>query len=441
MGGRVACCPGADAPDKASGILVSEGTRRPSVLPVRHGGRRSVRRRAGDGRPVRTARRPGERDAGQVRVRSPHRKSGLHRSQRQRRPDRRRASVSRADRGLGRRNARGSVLVGRGRSVRNPLQRRFQGTALVPVQQQLARPDRDSSWRTCACGRGGRQWRRTLRPVRPPIRHQSDAQPRLRRPRRVLLRSGPGTRICSAGTTGGTTPARKRSRRRTRSFSTASPYRRLSPPPDARSTSSSKASCAKAERASRLFRHRESRKAESCWPTSTAGQPRGPRPPTRSASHRSHGTETRGSRSMSRRPPSGPGPTRVRETHRARSTRCRGSPRRGPPTARRGPRRAGSRDSGRGQEMRPSAPVGDWEVISCSVILEGGRRARLRRLRLTLLLCDLDQVAAGIVENCGNNTSEVCWRLHESHTSCHETHVLGSDIVDREGGTGDPVLY
>ena len=382
----------------------------PSVLPVRHAGRRSVRRRSGDGRPVRTARRPGERDAGQVRVRSPHRESGLHRSQRQRRPDRRRASVSRAE--------RGSVLVGRGRSVRNPLQRRFQGTALVPVQQQLARRDRDSSWRTCACGRGGRQWRRTLRPVRPPIRHHSDAQPRLRRPRRVLRRSGQGHESVLPGLLA------ERRRPGNDLAGERVPFRRPG-------------------------------KAESCWPTSTAGQPRGPRapsrtrsvpasrdrPPTRSASPRSHRDETRGSRSKTRRPPSGPGPTRVRETHRARSTRCRGSPRPGSPTARRGPRRAGSRDSGRGQEMRPSAPVGDWEVISCSVILEGGRRARLRSLRLTLLLCDLDQVAAGIVENCGNNTSEVCWRLHESHTSCHETLVLGSDIVDREGGTRDPVLY
>ena len=64
-----------------------------------------------------------------------------------------------------------------------------------------------------------------------------------------------------------------------------------------------------------------------------------------------------------------------------------------------------------------------------------------RSSRLTFLLCDLDQVAARIVEYRGNDSPEICWRLHESHTSCHETLVFGFDVVDREGGPGDTVLH
>ncbi len=64
-----------------------------------------------------------------------------------------------------------------------------------------------------------------------------------------------------------------------------------------------------------------------------------------------------------------------------------------------------------------------------------------RSSRLTFLLCDLDQVAARIVEYRGNDRPEVCWRLYESHTSCRETLVFGFDVVDREGGTGDTVLH
>ena len=59
-----------------------------------------------------------------------------------------------------------------------------------------------------------------------------------------------------------------------------------------------------------------------------------------------------------------------------------------------------------------------------------------RSSRLTFLLCDLDQVAARIVEYRGNDRPEVCWRLYESHTSCRETLVFGFDVVDREGGPG-----
>ena len=73
--------------------------------------------------------------------------------------------------------------------------------------------------------------------------------------------------------------------------------------------------------------------------------------------------------------------------------------------------------------------------------LHGGWCACSRSLRLGFLLLDLDQVSTRIVEYRGDDWPEVCWRLYESHTFCHETLVFGLHVVDREGGTGDPVLH
>ena len=65
------------------------------------------------------------------------------------------------------------------------------------------------------------------------------------------------------------------------------------------------------------------------------------------------------------------------------------------------------------------------------------RFACSRSLGLGFLLLDLDQVAACVVEDCGDYWPEVCWRLYELHTFCLETLVFGLHVVDREGGAGD----
>ena len=56
-------------------------------------------------------------------------------------------------------------------------------------------------------------------------------------------------------------------------------------------------------------------------------------------------------------------------------------------------------------------------------------------------LLDLDQVAAGVVEDGGDDGAEVGWGLDEVHAFCHETLVFGLHVVDGEGGAGDAVLH
>ncbi|MDE0100984.1 MAG: hypothetical protein OXN89_01260, partial [Bryobacterales bacterium] len=57
------------------------------------------------------------------------------------------------------------------------------------------------------------------------------------------------------------------------------------------------------------------------------------------------------------------------------------------------------------------------------------------------MLLDLDEVAAGVVEDGGDDGPEVGWGLEEFHTCCHETVVFGLDVVDGEGGAGDAVRH
>ena len=56
-----------------------------------------------------------------------------------------------------------------------------------------------------------------------------------------------------------------------------------------------------------------------------------------------------------------------------------------------------------------------------------------------LLLADLDQVAAGVVEDGHDDRSEIRRRLDEADTGCGEPRVLGLDVLDVKAGEGDPV--
>ena len=57
------------------------------------------------------------------------------------------------------------------------------------------------------------------------------------------------------------------------------------------------------------------------------------------------------------------------------------------------------------------------------------------------LLLDLDEVAAGVVEDRGDDGAEVGWGLDEVHAFCLETLVFGLDVVDGEGGAGNAVRH
>ena len=73
--------------------------------------------------------------------------------------------------------------------------------------------------------------------------------------------------------------------------------------------------------------------------------------------------------------------------------------------------------------------------------LGGGWCGCLGSLGLGFLLLDLDEVAAGVVEDRGDDGPEVGWGLDEFHTCCHETLVFGLHVVDGEGGAGDSVRH
>ena len=54
--------------------------------------------------------------------------------------------------------------------------------------------------------------------------------------------------------------------------------------------------------------------------------------------------------------------------------------------------------------------------------------------------CDLDEVAAGVVEDGCGDRAHVGWRLCEAHTASDEPLELGRDVVDGEGRERDAVL-
>ena len=61
------------------------------------------------------------------------------------------------------------------------------------------------------------------------------------------------------------------------------------------------------------------------------------------------------------------------------------------------------------------------------------RRARREGVKAdSVLSSDLDEVPAGVVEDCGCNGTHGCWGLHKAHASLEKSGVFGLYVVDGE---------
>ena len=84
-----------------------------------------------------------------------------------------------------------------------------------------------------------------------------------------------------------------------------------------------------------------------------------------------------------------------------------------------------------GGTLRPNA-------VRVSPLLVGSERGA--ELGSVVLGCDLDEVAARVVEHGGRERPHVSRRLPEPHGPTDEALLLSRDVVDRERREGDAVL-